>query len=82
MKIFCLFSVDNNYDQPDNNLVCWWQKKPSLEQMFKALEVDPTLGGSYNEANIVAVVKVFSGDGASINETDYRLEEVEEGKNL
>lgn len=35
--IWCLFSVENNYDQPQNNLVAWWKNKPQLETLAEAL---------------------------------------------
>lgn len=36
-NIWALFSVDNNYDQPENNLVAWWLEKPSFDELAKAL---------------------------------------------
>lgn len=33
-SIWCLFSIENNYDQPDNNLVMWWATKPSLDTVI------------------------------------------------
>lgn len=77
MKIFCLFSVANNYDQPDNNLVCWWRERPSIETLAKALgESFP----SRSDNDTLAIVKVWSGDVARLHEVDYRLEEVGEGE--
>jgi len=78
MKIWCLFSIDNEYDQPPNNLVCWWQKKPSIETLAKTLEVE--LGGS--DELTVKLVNIWTGKEARFVNTDYRLEEVEEGKTL
>lgn len=77
--IWCLFSVDNNHDQPDNNLVAWWHEKPSLENFFKALGV--TMGQRDNET--VAVVQIWTGQRQVVSETfktEYRLEELEEGQ--
>lgn len=37
MQIWCLFSVDNNYDQPENNLVAWWKDKPSFDQVAASI---------------------------------------------
>lgn len=77
-KIWCLFSVDNNYDQPDHNLVAWWPVKPSLEVLFKTLGV--TMGE--NDEHTVGVVKVWSGGDEKVDyqDTRYRLRLVEEGK--
>lgn len=78
MKIVCLFSVENNYDQPNNNLVCWWREKPSIETVAKMIgETFPCR----DDNDTLAIVKIWSGEGARIHETDYRLENVEEGKN-
>jgi hypothetical protein len=80
MKIWCLFSVDNNYDQPNNNLVAWWQKKPTLECLFDTLEIK--MGA--NDDHTVAVVKVWTGEFEQVGYggTSYRLEEVNEGAKL
>lgn len=79
MKIFCLFSVENNYDQPANNLVCWWREKPSIEALASALEMKFP---AKDDEDTLAVVKIWSGDGARIFNADYRLEEVSEGEKL
>ncbi len=79
MKIVCLFSVENNYDQPQNNLICWWREKPSIETLAKALDLRFPAS---SDSETLAIVKVWSGEGARIIETDYRLEEVEEGERL
>jgi hypothetical protein len=80
MKIWCLFSVDNNYDQPEHNLVCWWQEKPTLECLFE------TLGHKLGEDDEVTVnvVNIWTGKDVQIYKsgTSYRLEEVEEGTKL
>lgn len=74
--IWCLFSVDNNYDQPDNNLVAWWPEKPTLEVLFDTLGV--TLG--VRDQDTVAVVKIWAGSREELRQTQYRLELVSEGK--
>jgi hypothetical protein len=76
-KIWCLFSVDQNYDQPEYNLVAWWSQKPNLEQLFKTLGVK--MDG--RDEDIVFVVNVFTGkdEKRHIDGTSYRLREVEEG---
>lgn len=76
-KIWCLFSVDQNYDQPNNNLVAWWTEKPILEVLFSTLNV--TMGE--RDDTTVAVVKVWSGENVVVGfGTHYRLEHVSEGK--
>lgn len=77
-KIYVLFSIDNNYDQPENNLVAWWHEKPSLELLANAL------GGSFpsiNDERTLSIVKIWSMDSCQrIEDTDYRLECIGPGK--
>lgn len=78
MKIWCLFSVDCNYDQPDNNLVAWWQERPSIEKLANFLVVK--LG--QNDEETVNLVKIWGGGSEQLQsrgDTSYRLEEVAEG---
>ena len=75
-KIICLFSVENNYDQPEFNLVCCWPEKPSIEAVAAAL--GETFPGR-DDADTLAVVNIWSGTSARVLNTDYRLEEVEAG---
>jgi len=66
--IWTLLSIDNEYNQPDNNLVAWWENKPS----FKALA--NTLGISYIEAKGDSTVgKILNGKEVRIYNADYRL---------
>jgi hypothetical protein len=83
MKIWCLFSVDNNYDQPDNNLFAWWAEKPSLEVLAQTLTGKPL--GELEGEDILQVVEVFTGRGEGKVkrfhfDTTFRLEEVADGK--
>jgi len=77
MKIFALFSVDNNYDQPDHNLVAWWSEKPSIEELAKALGL--TFPATHDQETLF-IVKVWSGEAEQnwLN-TLYILREIEEG---
>jgi hypothetical protein len=72
--IWCLFSVDNNYDQPANNLVCWWREKPDINTLSVAMGVRMD-----TDAHIIAVVRVHQGEKAQVINTEYRLEQVGEG---
>lgn len=81
MKIWCLFSVENLYDQPPNNLVAWWSQKPSIEQLGQFLCCP--LDGE-NDDGIACVVDVWRGKPTSFDfaphyAKSYRLEEVAEG---
>lgn len=56
--IYALFSIDNNYDQPDHNLVRFWEARPTLEQMAKAMGV--SFPGTSDEQTLM-VVNVWAG---------------------
>lgn len=77
--IYCLFSIDNLYDQPSNNLVMWWSKKPSIEFVAKALKVDMAKAP---DETIAAVVSVWLGKPTRINETEYFMAEVLEATHV
>lgn len=75
--IWCLFSVENNYNQPPNNLEAWWKEKPSLEVLFSFFNV------TYNDPDsVVKVVKIWdwAREEQRINNVDYRLVRIKEGK--
>lgn len=76
-KIWCLFSVANMYDQPNNNLVCWFEKKPSIEKLAQTLGA--TLQG---DDTILSIVNISQGKKSRLFGADYRLEEVGELKIL
>lgn len=73
-KIWCLFSIENNYDQPRNNMVCWWDRKPLLHILLRLMvqEDSSTL--------LTQAEEIHSGKQVRINNYDYRLRQVEEGK--
>ncbi len=82
-SIWCLFSIGNNYDQPDNNLEMWWGQKPSLEQLFKVFNISTDSPPD----RVVAVVDLWRHSGAGFTpegqgRTLYRLQEVNEGERL
>lgn len=76
MQIWALFSIDNNYDQPENNLVGFWEKRPGHWRIRKTLE---SVGTFYSTSALDdATNKVYSLKRArdSIH-TEFRLELVE-----
>jgi hypothetical protein len=86
--IYCLFSVQNNYDQPNNNLVCWWPEKPDFCTFCNAFEINITPAMGILEAlekagSILTELKaVYDGRAARIYDADYRLERVTNGQIL
>jgi len=78
-KITCLFSIDNNYDQPENNLVCWWSDRPDIETLFQAIFKKPM--SEANDKEIVPVVNVWQNKQSEFEDnTDYRLQSIVEGE--
>jgi len=80
-KIWCLFSIENNYDQPEHNLVCWWKDHPSIEQVAKGLG----LSFPHKEDNITLnIIKIWQGERLQIanGDTCYHIKEVSEAFNL
>ena len=78
-RIFALFSVAQEHDQPDNNLVAFWSAKPSIDVI--AQTVGKTFPAADDETTL-AIVKIWNGECQTIDTTDYRLQEVEEGELL
>jgi hypothetical protein len=78
MSIYCLFSIENNYDQPPNNLVAWWSKKPSIE------EVAVAMGASWPSTNddfTLSMVRIWQGTNTRWGDTGYWVQELtKEGK--
>lgn len=89
--IWCLFSVDNNYDQPDHNLVTWWSTLPGV------LDVQLALRAFTGSRDLVALkeaaadlrIRVAQRPGSpdsevvfnpGPNNTRFRLERLYEGK--
>ena len=80
LAIWCLFSIENNYDQPDNNLVAFWHSKPSIEKIAEALGVK--MDEAADEA-IITIVNIYAGKGeCRFDNTDFSLNTVEPGQVL
>lgn len=75
MKIWVLLSVDNNYDQPDNNLVAWWECKPSILELGNVMEIKV----DFRKGDVI-LGKIHKGEEVRFENTDYRLREIIEGK--
>lgn len=85
--IWCLFSVDNNYDQPDHNLVTWWSKLPDVLEVQLALKAFTGSGNLAALKQAAARLRLCAGGaGAEVewdpgpNNTRFRLERLYEGK--
>lgn len=89
-NIYCLFSVDNNHDQPRNNLVCAWLEKPDFPTFCRAFGLNDDIGKmnvydaaiKYGETLKLIHLVYVSDYEQRIFGQDYRLEIIEEGKLL
>ena len=78
--MIALFSVENEYDQPMNNLVCLWKEKPSLETLCK--DIDWKFPAD-SDKDTLAIVTLWQGKKeVRIDNVDYRLETVHFNKKL
>lgn len=75
MKVYAIFSIDNNYDQPENNLEILFQNKPNFESLrtffFEQLSID-----ELRDSDIMFLVDLMRGKSVRLYDTDYRIEEV------
>ena len=77
MKVWALFSVDlQQYNQPENNLVTLFLKKPSLDQLSKTIYSSPLAELSSDDC-ILGIVNLYKSKKGTIQGTEYRIEEVE-----
>ena len=66
--IWCLFSIACDYNQPDFNLECWWNKKPDVNMLFKIIECDKEL-----------LSELIDKEYINISGCNYTLTQVKEG---
>lgn len=78
MKIFALFSIACNYDQPEHNLVAWWASKPDFATLAQAIGL-PGFPCAKDEQTLL-VVNLWQGQAVQdAFNTQYSLEEIPEG---
>jgi len=74
-KIYVLFSISNEYNQPENNLVAWWHFKPSFEMLAEVVGVIVD-----KEKGDCKIGSIFRGLEVRIGGANYRLRKIKEGK--
>lgn len=74
MKIWVLFSIYNDYSQPEANLEAWWPEKPSIKTLAETVNIKFESKKGSPECG-----KLLKGEEVRIGEVDYRLEEIEPG---
>ena len=72
--IWVLFSIENEYNQPEHNLEAWWYEKPTFNVIAKLwnIEVDLRKGNAL-------IGRLLRGMEVRSNCYDYRLREISEG---
>ena len=76
MTIWALFGVVNEYYQPEHNLERWWSLKPNVHDVIECL------GASRDKEAYKAARLIISGQTVRYDDTDYRLQQIEEGVEL
>ena len=75
MKVYAIFSIANNYEQPENNLEILFQNKPNFENLktffFDQLSID-----ELRDSDIMFLVDLMRGKSVRLVYTEYRIEEV------
>lgn len=67
-KVWALFSIENDYNQPENNLCVLWKYKPHFNTLMQHFDCYPTAK---------EVGDLTRGKSVRIGNTDYRIQEVE-----
>ncbi len=86
--IWCLFSIENNYDQPKNNLVCAWIEKPAIKEFANTFGIPDLQKMTIYDAvekfgeQLQKITKIYNGEKVRISNTDYRFEEIKAGQIL
>lgn len=73
-KVWALFQVANEYDQPENDLVTFWQTKPGIDQLARFMGAP--LEKSTSE-QILAIAELWKGSRVrfpNADDAEYRLE--------
>ena len=75
MKVYAIFSIANNYEQPENNLEILFQNKPNFESLrtffFDQLSID-----ELRDSDIMFLVDLMRGKSVRLDGTEYRIEDV------
>ena len=75
-EVWCLFSKEDNYDQPRFNLEYLWLEKPDFIELCKALDV------SFQNPEgdkFVSVADILKGGEAPLEGIIYQLEAMKVG---
>lgn len=76
MTVWAILSIENNYDQPDNNLEKLYKNKPTIEQLKTFFFEDSPIE-ELEEDHIFFLVDILKGKESRFSNTDYRIEKIE-----
>lgn len=76
MNVWAIFSIDNDYNQPDNNLNKLYKNKPTIIQLSNYF-FDTEDIGSLEENLILFLSSLLKGEEKGFQHVNYRLEQVE-----
>jgi len=76
MKVWAIFSIANNYDQPDNNLEKLYKEKPTFEALLNFFYEGKTIS-DLDEYLIIGLVGILKEERVDMLGGEYRLELVE-----
>lgn len=68
LEIYCLFSIQNLWDQPEHNLVAFWSTMPTATQLASIIG-DNGLG----------IAQLRINGFTDLGQTEYRLKRITEG---
>ena len=69
-KVWILFSVANEYNQPENDLVAWWSEKPKIPDLLNVVGL--------SQSTVIGLL--LEGIDIGIGEATFRLRQIKEGK--
>ena len=77
MKVWAIFSIENEYDQPDNNLEKLFKNKPTIEKLSEWYQGYVDEDDGYDKED--RLEQMLAGQEIRFTKmgADYRLEEVE-----
>lgn len=82
-KVWVLFSVANEYAQPEHNLVAWWIEQPSCVDLEKVIRAEDNFSEKETKKrfhDLIGMVQRGCNVRFKSTDIDYELRQIEEGK--
>lgn len=74
-EIWVLFSIANDYNQPESNLEGWWSEKPTFRMLADFFGINVDLRKENRQ-----IGQLFEGKEVILFRSAFRLEKIKEGK--